>query len=53
MPGDELAALSLNEFSWLVQGLSEHSRFAHAWNSQPKRLYDPADRASVRAAALR
>lgn len=53
MSGDELAGLSLNEFLWHVQGLSEHSRFLHAWGRKPKRLYDAADREAVKAAALR
>lgn len=50
---DELAAMSLNEFMWLLQGLSKHSRFQRAWADQPKTLHDPADRAAITAAARR
>lgn len=53
MPGDELAGLSLNEFLWLLQGLSKNSRFQRAWADAPKHLHDPADRAAVHAAARR
>lgn len=53
MSGRELAVLSLDEFRWLLQGLSEHSRFAQAWHDAPKNLYDPADIAAVKAAARR
>lgn len=53
MSGDELAELSLPEFMWLLQGLSEHSRFQHAWQDEPRNLYDPADIAAVKAAARR
>jgi hypothetical protein len=53
MAGDELAALSLREFLWLLQGLSKHSRFQAAWRDQPKNLHDPDDRAALIAAARR
>lgn len=49
----DLAGISLPEFQWLLQGLSEHSRFAQAWQDAPKNLYDPADIAAVTAAARR
>jgi hypothetical protein len=50
---DELAAMSLDEFTWLLQGLSQRSRFHTAWAEQPKTLHDPAERAELMAAALR
>lgn len=53
MTGADLAALGLDEFTWLLQGLSEHSRFVQAWDKEPKNLYDPADIAAVKAAARR
>jgi hypothetical protein len=53
MSGQDIAVLSLDEFQWLLQGLSEHSRFAQAWHDKPKTLHDPADREAIRAAALR
>lgn len=53
MPSDELAGLSLDEFLWLLQGLSKNSRYMKAWADQPKTLHDPADRAAVIAAARR
>jgi hypothetical protein len=53
MGTDELAGLSLDEFLWLLQGLSSRSRFQRAWADQPKTLHDPADRAAVIAAARR
>ena len=53
MRPDELAALSLDEFMWLLQGLSEHSRFAAAWEKQPKNLYAPEDIAAITEAARR
>lgn len=53
MGTDELAELSLDEFLWLLQGLSGDSRFQRAWADKPKTLHDPADRAAVVAAARR
>lgn len=53
IPPRELAALSLNDFLWLLQGLSKHSRFMYAWTEKPKTLHDPADRAALVAAARR
>ena len=53
MSADQLAALSAEEFRWLLTGLSEHSRFAQAWRDAPKNLYDQADIAAVTAAARR
>jgi len=51
--GTELAALPMCEFRWLLQGLSDRSRFVRAWDAQPKHLHDPADRAAIIAAARR
>lgn len=51
--GAELAGMSLPEFQWLLQGLSEHSRFAQAWQDEPKNLYHPDDIAAITAAARR
>lgn len=48
---DALAVLPLDEFMWLLQGLSEHSRFAAAWEKQPKHVYDPDKIAAITAAA--
>lgn len=53
MSSDELAALSLDEFMWLLQGLSSRSRFQRALSARPKTLHDPADRAALIAAARR
>ena len=53
MGTDELAGLSLDEFMWLLQGLSSRSRFQRAWSDRPTTLHDPADRAAVIAAARR
>lgn len=50
MRTDELARLSLPEFLWHLQGLSEHSVFLHAWRKQPKVLH-PDERAALIAAA--
>ena len=50
---DQLGAMSLQEFSWLLQGLSEHSRVSNAWAEAPKNVYDPAQIAAIRAAARR
>lgn len=53
MPRSELAALSTPDFLGLLKGLSKHSRWMQAWHDKPKTLHDPADRAALRAAALR
>lgn len=53
MDTDELSGLTLNEFQWLLQGLSSKARFARAWSEKPKTLHDPAERAAVIAAARR
>lgn len=53
MTGDELAGMPLDEFLWLLQGLSKHSRWQQAWADKPKTLHDPADRAALIAAARR
>jgi hypothetical protein len=53
MSGDQLARLSLDEFMWLMQGLSKNSRFQMAWHDHPKTLHDPAERAALVAAARR
>lgn len=50
---DELAAIDLDDFTQLMQGLSEQSRFAHAWADAPKNVYDPTDIAAITAAARR
>lgn len=50
MPAGELARLSSPEFLWLLQGLSEHSVFLHAWSNKPKVLH-PAERAALIAQA--
>lgn len=50
MPAAELARLSLPEFMWLLQGLSEHSVFLHAWHKKPKVLH-PDERAALIARA--
>lgn len=50
---DELAVMSLPDFRMYVTGLSRHSRFQQAWAKAPKHLYDPADIAAVKAAAMR
>lgn len=49
----QLAALSLDEFKWLLQGLSEHSRFQRAWADAPKHVYKSQDIAAITAAARR
>jgi hypothetical protein len=51
--GAELAGMTLHEFEWLVQGLSENARFVKAWQDAPKNLYDPDEIAAVKAAARR
>lgn len=48
-----LGGLSMQEFTWLLQGLSKHSRFMRAWHDAPKNLYDRADIEAVKAAARR
>lgn len=53
MSCDDLAAINIDEFQWLLQGLSEHSRFAAAWRDEPTTLHDPAERAALIAAARR
>lgn len=51
MAGADLARIDVHEFRWLLNGLSEASRFARAWSDEPKHLYDPAERAAVLARA--
>lgn len=53
MSADQLVAATFQEFMWLLQGLSERSRFNRAWADQPKTLHDPAERAALIAAARR
>lgn len=53
MPGADLAALPLDEFLWLLQGLSKYSRFMQAWHDKPKTLHDPSARAALIAEARR
>jgi len=50
---DGLAALSLQEFLWLLRGLSTRSRFMQTYADTPKHMHDPADRAALIAAARR
>lgn len=50
---DELGGMPLAEFMWLLQGLSDRSRFTRAWTDAPKHMHDPADRAALIAAARR
>lgn len=50
---DELAGMALDEFTWLLQGLSTDARFAQAWADAPKNLYRQDDIAAIRAAARR
>lgn len=50
---DELAGMGTDEFTWLLSGLSERSRFVTAWSKTPKHVYDPDEIAAIRAAALR
>lgn len=51
--GAVLAALSLQEFLWLLRGLSTRSRFMQTYADAPKHMHDPADRAALIAAARR
>lgn len=51
--GDDLERMALDEFMWLLQGLSDRSRFRNAWNDAPKHMHDPDDRAALIAAARR
>ena len=53
MSGADLAALSLQEFLWLLRGLSTRSRFMQTYADTPKHMHDPADRAALIAAARR
>lgn len=53
MAGEALAALSLQEFLWLLRGLSTRSRFMQTYTDTPKHLHDPEDRAALVAAARR
>ena len=53
MDNHALAGLSLQEFLWLLRGLSDKSRFARSWRDAPKHMHDPADRAALIEAARR
>lgn len=53
LDGDDLARLTLQEFLWLLRGLSTRSRFMQTYADAPKHLHDPADRAALIAAARR
>jgi len=53
MDSTELSGLSLDEFMWLLQGLSDRSRFQRELSRRPKTLHDPGDRAALIAAARR
>ena len=50
---DELAGLGLPEFTWLLTGLSDRSRFRAAWQHVPKHVHDPDAIAAITAAARR
>jgi hypothetical protein len=50
---DALAWLPSRRFFWLLQGLSDKSRFRTAWVNQPKHVHDPDERAAIHAAARR
>lgn len=49
----ELARMALDEFLWLMQGLSRQSRFVKAYADRPRTLYSPDDIKAVHAAARR
>lgn len=49
----DLVDMSLDEFMWLLQGLSHRSRFQRELADRPKTLHDPAERAELIAAARR
>ena len=51
--GAHLAALGADEFRMLLAGLSHRSRFAEAWEREPKHLYDADEIAAVKAAAMK
>jgi hypothetical protein len=53
MTPDELAGLGLPEFTWLLEGLSDRSRFRVAWSNAPKHVHDPKAIAAITAAARR
>ena len=53
MAGHDLAALTLQDFLWLLRGLSTRSRFMRTYSDAPKHMHDPADRAALIAAARR
>lgn len=53
MDSAALARLSLQEFLWLLRGLSHRARFIRAWQDSPKHMHDPEDRAALIAAARR
>lgn len=53
MGSAELAGLALDEFQWLLTGLSAKARFARAWADEPKTLHDPDERAALIDAARR
>lgn len=51
--GGALARLTLQEFLWLLRGLSTRSRFMQTYTEAPKHLHDPEERAALIAAARR
>lgn len=51
--GAELADLPAREFVWLLQGLSDRSRFRQAWAAEPKHVYDPDEIDAIKAMARR
>lgn len=53
LDGTGLAGLTLQEFLWLLRGLSLRSRFLQTYREAPKHMHDPEDRAALIAAARR
>lgn len=42
-----LARMTEDEFTWLLQGLSENARFNAEFRDAPQGIYTPEDRAAV------
>lgn len=42
-----VAVLDLDEFLWLLKGLSPQARFMKAWRDAPRNVYTDADIAAV------
>lgn len=47
LPPDGLATLDLDEFLWLLRGLSPQARYMKAWRDAPRNVYTDADIAAV------